>query len=113
MAHHKKSVWFKNKLTGAVQNVGRGTPEHRRMITTVVEKDGTDEVFQVWQEIDPPKTGSTKYKSGAPANFYSGKGAAGAVDEDEAPAEDAEEPPSGPQGDPSTQNPPADKSPGK
>lgn len=64
-------VWFKNRQTGAVTAVPKGSPHHRRLLTTVTLGD---EPEPVWSETKPPKTSTTTYQSGqVPATVHTVK----------------------------------------
>lgn len=84
MASKNDCVWFRNKLTGNIDGVPRGSEAHRRMtIEAVEDKDGVPAL--VWEEIKAPKTSTVPYKSGMQAQVFLPREVA---DEDEEPEPD-------------------------
>jgi hypothetical protein len=65
-------VWFKNKLTGKVDGVAKGSAAHRRMATQSVEdEEGVPQL--VWEELTGdkvPKGKSEKYVPGMEATKH-------------------------------------------
>lgn len=72
MAKTAECVWFRNKLTGAVDGVDRGSAAHRRLATeSIDDEDGVP--YMVWEELTGdaiPQVKSAKYVPGMQATVY-------------------------------------------
>lgn len=63
---NSECVWFRNKSTGYVDGVEKGSAAHRRLLTEAVDdKDGNPQM--VWEQVSAPETSTTKYESGLQA----------------------------------------------
>lgn len=72
MAKKTDCVWYRNKLTGAVDGVDKGSAAHRRMATEAVD-DAEGVPHLVWEELTGsaiPKVKTVTYKPGMQAEVF-------------------------------------------
>jgi hypothetical protein len=69
-ASKSETVWFRNKATGRVEGVNKGTPAYKRMLS---EMTGGDEPELVWAKTSRPKGKPTKYVAGSGPTFVASR----------------------------------------